>query len=124
MNSSKKLKDLILQKETEGKIVFMTAEGPHEADLEQFINQPTEGLLYDLNRDRCTVLAFIDDPNMKWVNDFAVNLVITKLKGENEKLRVAARLIHQRSQAQSGSKEMGDIDAYCKNLDLKVWEWT
>lgn len=73
-----RLKELILQKEKEGKIVFMTIEGPMEADLEQFIQQPTEGLLYDLNRDRATVLTFI--PNPKWVNDYAVGLVIGKLK--------------------------------------------
>ena len=48
------------------------------ADLEEIIKQPTEGLLYDLNRDRATVLTLMDDP--KWVNDFAVGLVITKLK--------------------------------------------
>lgn len=71
-------RDLILQKEKEGKVVFMTIEGPMSTDLEEFIKQPTEGLLYDLNRDRVTVLSFIDDP--KWVNDFAVGLVIAKLK--------------------------------------------
>jgi hypothetical protein len=74
----KKLKDLILQKEKEGKVVFLTHEGPAEADLDEFIKQPIEGLLYDLNRDRGTVLAFIDDP--KFVNDFAVGLVIKRLK--------------------------------------------
>ena len=88
--TKEELRELILKKEEEGMVVFMTAEGPHEADLENFIKQPTEGLLYDLNRDRNTVLAFIDDPNMKWVNDFAVNLVITKIK---EKLQIQAQLI-------------------------------
>lgn len=71
-------KDLVLEKETEGKLVFMTIEGPMVADVEEFIKQPTEGILYDLNRDRATVLTFIDDE--KWVNDFAVGLVIAKLK--------------------------------------------
>ena len=73
-----KLRELVLQKEKEGKVVIMTWEGPREADLEEIIKQPTEGLLYDLNRDRITVLTLIDDP--KWVNDFAVGLVIKKLK--------------------------------------------
>lgn len=72
------IKDLILKKAEEGKIVFMTLEGPMEADLDEFIKQPTEGILYDLNRDCATVLTFIEDP--KWVNDFAVGLVIAKLK--------------------------------------------
>ena len=42
---------------------------------------------------------------------------------ENKKLRIAARLIHQRAQVQSGSKEMSDIDEFCKGIGLKVWEW-
>ena len=80
-------KDLVLKKEQEGKVVFMTFEGPMEADLEKFIEQPTEGLLYDLNRDRATVLTSIEDP--KWVNDFAVGLVISKLKEkiDNQKIQ-------------------------------------
>ena len=79
MNKEKEnLKELILKKAKEGKVIFMTVEGPMETDLEEFIKQPTEGLLYDLNRDRVTVLTLIDDP--KWINDFAVGLVITKLK--------------------------------------------
>ena len=72
------LKELILQKAEEGKVVISTIEGLMIADLEEIIKQPTEGLLYDLNRDRPTILTLIDDP--KWVNDLAVNLVITKLK--------------------------------------------
>jgi hypothetical protein len=48
------------------------------ADLDEFIKQPADGILYDLNRLEETALTFIDDP--KWVNDFAVALVIRKLK--------------------------------------------
>lgn len=77
------LKELVLQREKEGKIVFMTIDGPMEVDLDKFIQQPADGILYDLNRDRATVLTFIDDP--KWVNDYAVGLVITKLKEKYEK---------------------------------------
>ena len=72
------LKDLILKKESEGKIVIQTIEGFSEIDIDEFIKQPAEGLLYDLNRGREVVLTFIDDPN--WVNDYAVGLVIKKLK--------------------------------------------
>jgi hypothetical protein len=48
---------------------------------------------------------------------------INHLKEENKKLRKAARLIYQRGQTQSGSKQMADIDAYCKTIGLRVWEW-
>lgn len=71
------LKNLVLQKEKEGKVVLMTIDALIEVDLENFIKQPTEGLLYDLNRDKVTVLTLMDE---KWVNDYAVGLVIAKLK--------------------------------------------
>ncbi|MCD4651267.1 MAG: hypothetical protein K8S56_05710 [Candidatus Cloacimonetes bacterium] len=78
MDHPKKLKDTILKKEKEEIAVFMTHEGLCEADIEELVRQPVEGLLYDLNRDRSTILAFIEDP--KWINDFAVMLIIKKLK--------------------------------------------
>jgi hypothetical protein len=56
----------------------MTFEGPARMKLDDLIDQPAEGLLYDLNRDMGTVLTFIEDP--KWVNDFVVYKVITELK--------------------------------------------
>ena len=83
MENKDKIRDLVLQKEKEGNVVFATFDGLMEAELEKFIEQPTEGLLYDLNRDRATVLTLIDDP--KWVNDFAVGLVIKKLKEHYDK---------------------------------------
>jgi len=88
MDSKQSFRDLVLQKEKEGKVVFMTIEGPMVADLEEFIKQPTEGLLYDLNRDRATVLTFIDK-EPKFVNDYAVGLVISKLKEFYDKAKTA-----------------------------------
>lgn len=79
-NKMSTLKELVLQKAKEGKVVSMTIDGPMSADLEEFVKQPAEGILYDLNRDKVTVLTFIDD--VKWVNDFAVALVIEELKSQ------------------------------------------
>lgn len=88
---NEKINELVLAKRKEGQVVFATFEGLMSADLEEFIKQPAEGILYDLNRDGATVLMFIDDP--KWVNDFAVGLVITRLKEKLEaveQIRAAA----------------------------------
>lgn len=71
-------KNHVLEKEKEGTVVLMTVEGSVEVNLDDLVKQPAQGILYDLNRDKATVLTFIDDP--KWVNDYAVGLVITKLK--------------------------------------------
>jgi len=83
------LKELILKKAKEGKVVFMGIEGPMEADLDKFIDQPIEGLLYDLNRLPEVVLTFIDDP--KWINDYAVHLVIVRLKARLLKAEAGER---------------------------------
>ena len=78
MYKHEEIRELILQKEKEGKVVFNTIEGLMEADIDLFIKQPAEGILYDLNRDQVTILSQLD--NEKWINDYAVALVIKKLK--------------------------------------------
>ena len=87
-DKEKSIKDLVLEKEKEGKVVLATWEGLKEADLEAIIKQPTEGLLYDLNRGKATVLTFISDENKveKWINDYACGLVIKRLKEKLDKL--------------------------------------
>ncbi len=73
------LRNLVSQMEKEGKVVLTTIQGYVSMDLDHMINdQPLEGLLYDLNRLPETIWTFIDDP--KWVNDYAVYLVIKRLK--------------------------------------------
>ena len=79
VTDKKELIELVLEEEKKGNIVFMTIEGPMSAKLDDFIKQPAEGLLYDLNRDRVTTLTLIKK-DLKWVNDFAVGLVINRLK--------------------------------------------
>jgi hypothetical protein len=82
------LADLLLRKEKEGKVVFHTIDGLMEAELDKFIQQPTEGLLYDLNRDRVTCIHWLDgDEANYWINNFAVALVIGKLKEYYDKRR-------------------------------------
>jgi hypothetical protein len=72
------LKEKILQESKNGNIVFAHADGLSMCKLSEFIKQPVEGLLYDLNRSEGIVLTFIDDP--KWANDYAVAQVIRALK--------------------------------------------
>ena len=71
-------RDVVLEEHRKGNIVYMGIEGPVSVPLQDFIKQPADGLLYDLNRDETTVLTFIK--NQKWVNDFAVAKVIRELK--------------------------------------------
>ena len=73
-----KLKDMILDEYKKGNIVVSTFDGLKVMPLKDIVVQPTDGLLYDLNRDEATILTFIDDP--KWVNDYACAAVIRELK--------------------------------------------
>ena len=45
--------------------------------LDDFVRQPADGILWDLNRDEACALS--NAPDIRWVNDFAVALTIRKL---------------------------------------------
>lgn len=83
-NIPEKIKSLVLDKAKEGQLVFHVMGGLASANIDEFIKQPTDGILYDLNRSPEVVLTFIDDP--KWVNDYAVYLVIKRLKEKVDEL--------------------------------------
>ena len=78
MSKAKEIKNIILEEYKKGNIVVSTSEGIMTTSLKVIINQPTEGLLYDLNRDEATILTLINDP--KWINDYACMAVIRELK--------------------------------------------
>ena len=71
------IKNKILKEYKKGNIV-VAGVGLQRIPIKEFIKQPVEGMLYDLNRDEATVLTFIDNP--KWVNNYAVSKVIVALK--------------------------------------------
>jgi len=72
------IKNKILKEYKKGNIVVAGIDGLQGMPIKEFIKQPVEGMLYDLNRDEATVLTLID--NRKWVNDYAVSKVIVALK--------------------------------------------
>lgn len=76
------IKEMVLGASKNGNIVVSTFEGLRVMPLMEIIKQPTDGLLYDLNRNEAIVLTFIDDP--KWINDYAVVQVIRELKRQLE----------------------------------------
>jgi len=78
-------KNKILSEYKNGNIVVASHDRLQVAPIKDVIAQPTQGLLYDLNRDATTILTFIDDP--KWINDYACMAVIVALKEEIEELK-------------------------------------
>ena len=85
---SKEILELIRKQETKGRVVYIPLDGQLvSADLDAFVSQPTDGLLWDLNRDKLTASAWIREGKTIWVNNYAVALVITKLKATIEELK-------------------------------------
>ena len=82
-----KIKELIMEQQKKGNVVFATFDGLMFAPLDKFVAQPVEGLLYDLNRLPEVVMTFLPDP--KWINDYAVYQVITYLHGRVQELEEA-----------------------------------
>jgi len=78
------VKDKVLKEYLKGNIVVAGIEGLQGMKLSEFVKQPVDGMLYDLNRNEATILTFIDDP--KWVNDYAVAKVIRALKKRIDEL--------------------------------------
>jgi hypothetical protein len=93
----KTMQDKILTEHKRGNIVFIQGDQLAIAPIAEFVKQPAEGLLYDLNRLPEDVLSWTDDP--RWINEFAVQAVIMYLHGENERLRATLGLIKSRGMA-------------------------
>ena len=72
------MKALIYAERDKGNVVVLGIQGPMAMPLEEFVNQPADGILYDLNRSEEVVMTFAPG-DRKWVNDFAVALTIRKL---------------------------------------------
>ena len=82
MKAEKKIRKKILDEHKKGNIVIYDFEGLKTIPLNEIIKQPTDGLLYDLNRNESVILTFLDDP--KWINDYACMQVIKVLKDKRE----------------------------------------
>lgn len=86
MKTRKEWLDKIEEEMKKGNVCFLTYEGLMSIPLSEFIQQPAEGILYDLNRLPEVVACWIDG-DLKWVNDYAVGMTIKYLKEQNEILQ-------------------------------------
>lgn len=70
----KSFRDKVLEDWDKGNLVYADIEGLKSVKFEDFIKQPLDGMLYDINRNAATILTFIEEP--KWVNDFALTKLL------------------------------------------------
>jgi len=103
--SDEKTKKFILKKRWEGIVCFMTFDGLYNAKVDDFIKQPADGILYDLNRDIATTLTIM--PEKRWINDLAVAVTITALKKRIDELEGDEDVVYTGSENKSkGAIEM------------------
>lgn len=60
----------VLAEWDKGNLVYADVDGLKSIKFDDFIKQPLEGMLYDINRCLPVIVTYIEDP--KWVNDFAL----------------------------------------------------
>ena len=82
-----KLQKLILEAYGNGKVALFTCEGIVTCDMEEFISQHVDGLLYDLNHLECTTMTLAEKDDPRWINDLAVAKVIRTLKEKLDKYK-------------------------------------
>jgi hypothetical protein len=83
------LRETVLKARNEGKVAMWLLPGQLGIiDLEDFLKQPANGILYDLNR--LEEIALSNAPDIRWVNDFAVAVVIRKLVEQRDAAVAAA----------------------------------
>lgn len=85
------LKDRISAERAAGNIVTRQMDELMAMSLADFVEQPADGILYDLNRSEEVVMTFIDDP--KWINDMAVAQTIRKIVEQRNTARTARKAL-------------------------------
>lgn len=78
---------VIKDNEKHGIVTIQSMEGLLSCPLSKLIEQPAEGLLYDLNRDKLTTITLGKNGMERWINDYAVAMVIEYLMKEIERLK-------------------------------------
>ena len=79
--------DVIRGQEKHGNITIETIEGLAVIPLDDIVNWEADSLLYDLNRDKSTTISLGRDGMERWINDYAVAVVIEYLLNELKKAK-------------------------------------
>ena len=73
METNNEILDKVLALEADNKVAFMTVDGLKYSPFDEFVKQPLEGQLYDVNRDRATLYSMANEnKNKRWINDLAL----------------------------------------------------
>lgn len=70
----KEVVEKILREFQKGNVCFITVDGINIQPLEWFAQQPLEGMLHDMNRNKKMIEGSIEDS--KWVNDMCLTTIL------------------------------------------------
>ena len=73
-NKFEDFKEVVMEEYRKGNIVYMSIEGPMTRPITEFVKQPVDGILYDLNRLEEVILTYIEKE--KWINDYALTKLV------------------------------------------------
>ena len=77
MTKDEELREMVLSARKDGKVVmWVLPDQLMTAPVAEFVRQPADGILWDLNRGEECALS---DKSIRWVNDFAVAVTIREL---------------------------------------------
>lgn len=105
MENTENLLDIIREEEQKGNICFKTVYCTDEdslvkTSLKEFVNQPADGILFDLTRSPHNIITTASK-NPRWINDYAMALVIQQLQENYEELKTkydeAIKLLNNQS---------------------------
>ncbi len=115
------IRDKVLKAWEEGRVCYLTIEGIMSCPLEDFVKQPLAGMLYDLNRDRATLLSFLEDP--KWVNDFALTKLLEYYHRENTALSQKNAMLEQSNEHMESEMKRMSNRLHSMNCTLEESGW-
>ena len=73
METNNEILDKVLALQEDNKVAFMTIDGLKYSPIDEFVKQPLERQLYDVNRDRATLYSMANEnKNKRWINDLAL----------------------------------------------------
>lgn len=122
------LLDKILSNQKNGAVVYMTEAGLMGSTVSDLLNQSSEGVLYDLNRDIATLVTLgRESKNKRWINDIALAFVFTELHKKYVDLEAQLNEVKQTNESLTKANTtlnmyVTELEEYIDKLNVKPIE--
>ena len=120
--------DKILSNQKNDTVVYMTEAGLMGSTVSELLNQPAEGVLYDLNRDIASLVTLgRESKNKRWINDIALAFVFTELYKKYADLEAQLNEVKQTNESLTKANitlnaYLSELEEYIDKLNVKPIE--